>query len=593
MEEQKQKLKILETLRHSASHLLAAAVLEMWPETKLGIGPAIENGFYYDFDFKEPITEADLPKIEEKMAEIKKRNLTITCREVLINEAKEIFKDQPFKLELINDLEKDEGIKKVSLYKLGSFEDLCRGPHLENSNLIGPFKLLSLAGAYWKGNEKNKMLTRIYGTSFSSQKELDSYLNFLKEAELRNHRKIGKDLDLFSINENVGPGLILWHPKLSATREVIEEYWRKEHRKRGYQYIYSPHIGLDNLWKTSGHLDFFEEGMYPPMLMESKDKKEKTRYFIKPMNCPFHILIYKNRPRSYRELPIRYCELGTVYRYEESGVLNGMLRVRGFTQDDAHLIVREDQFVEEVNKVLDFALELNKAFGFDKLKVYLSLRDPENKDKYVGSEENWQLAEKTLKEILEKRKVEYREDVGGAKFYGPAIDLKAVDSLGREWQGTTIQLDFNEPQKFEMTYIGKDGKEHAPIMLHRTLLGSMERFVATLIEQYAGAFPVWLAPVQVKVIPISEKNLEYGKKITEKMIEENIRVELDDRDERMQAKIRDAEHEKVPYMLIVGAKEERGNAVSVRMRGEKDLGPQAFSDFFKQISEDIDKKRQV
>jgi threonyl-tRNA synthetase len=583
----------LETGRHSASHLLAAAVLELWPETKFSIGPAIENGFYYDFDFREPISEADLPKIEEKMEEIKKENLPISRREVGIDEAREIFKDQPYKLELINDLQKDEGVEKVSLYRLGNFEDLCRGPHVQNSGEIGVVKLLSIAGAYWRGSEKNKMLTRIYGTSFFSQEELKNYLNFLKETELRNHRRIGKELDLFSIDEQVGPGLILWHPKLSATREVIEAYWREEHRKRGYQYIYSPHIGLDNLWKTSGHADFFKDGMYPPMSMATKDKEEQTNYFLKPMNCPFHIRVYKNKPRSYRELPIRYCELGTVYRYEESGVLNGMLRVRGFTQDDAHLFVREDQFVEEINKVLDFALDLNKTFGFDNLKVYLSLRDPENKDKYVGEEENWTLAEKTLKEVLEERKIDYKEDIGGAKFYGPAIDLKAVDSLGREWQGTTIQLDFNEPERFKMTYIGPDGKEHTPIMLHRTLLGSMERFVATLIEQYAGAFPVWLAPTQVKVIPISEKNLEYGKAITEKMIERGIRVELDDRDERMQSKIRDAEKEKVPYMLIVGNREAESNSVSVRARGERDLGSKGFEEFFEQLREDIDKKRQV
>ncbi|MBU2577919.1 threonine--tRNA ligase, partial [Patescibacteria group bacterium] len=470
---------------------------------------------------------------------------------------------------------------------------LCRGPHLENTNLLGPFKLLSVAGAYWKGSEKNKMLTRIYGTSFFSQEELNQYINFLKEAELRNHRRIGKDLDLFSIDESVGPGLVLWHPKLSATREAIEEYWRKEHRKRGYQYIYSPHIGLDNLWKTSGHLDFFKEGMYPPMSMETKDKKEQANYFVKPMNCPFHVRIYKNKPRSYRELPIRYCELGTVYRYEESGVLNGMLRVRGFTQDDAHIIVREDQFVEEINRVLDFALELNRTFGFDNLKVYLSLRDPEDKGKYVGPEANWQLAEKTLKEVLDKRKIEYSEDAGGAKFYGPAIDLKAVDNLGRQWQGTTVQLDFNLPERFNMTYIAPDGKEHTPIMLHHTLLGSMERFVATLIEQYAGAFPVWLAPVQVKVIPISEKNLEYGKLVAEKLIQNEVRVELDERDERMQAKIRDAEQEKVPYMLIVGSREAENNTVSVRMRGERDRGPQDFDAFLRQIREDIDKKKQV
>lgn len=587
--------KNLETMRHSCSHLLAAAIMELWPQVKLAIGPAIETGFYYDFDFSdlpEKVSETDFPKIEAKMAEIQKQSLPFEPKKITIEEAKKFFAHQPYKLELIEDLAA-KGEKEVSLYTLGKFTDLCLGPHVANTSEIGPFKLMSIAGAYWKGSEKNKMLTRIYGTCFSTSKELEDYLNLLVEAEKRNHRTIGRELDLFSVDPYVGPGLVLWHPKLAAVREVIENFWRQEHRKHGYQYVYTPHIGLSHLWETSGHLQTFKEAMYPSMSMALKNKEEAASYYVKPMSCPFHIRIYKSHPRSYRDLPMRFCELGTVYRYEESGVLNGMLRVRGFTQDDAHIICREDQFFKEVNQVLDFALEMNRAFGFDKLKVYLSLRDPTNKEKYVGPEKNWQLAEKTLKEILHHRQLAFEEDLGGAKFYGPSIDLKAVDSLGREWQGTTIQLDFNLPERFGMTYIGADGQEHTPIMIHRTLLGSMERFVATLIEHYAGAFPVWLAPVQVKVIPVSEKSLDYAQSVSEKLRAEDIRVELDERDERMQAKIRDAEKEKVPYMLIVGPKEAETGNVSVRRRGEIDLGPIKFETFLASLKENIDKRRQV
>ena len=583
--------KNLEMMRHSCSHLLAAAVVALWPETKLGIGPAIETGFYYDFEFSEPISEADLPKIEAKMAEIKKESLPFIREEVSLGQAKKLFKDQPYKLELIDDLVK-EGAEKVCTYRLGDFLDLCLGPHVENIGEIGPFKLLSIAGAYWKGSEKNKMLTRIYGTCFATQKELDDYLNFLKEAEKRDHRKIGKELDLFSVDPYVGPGLVLWHPKLSLVREEIENYWREEHRKHGYQYVYTPHVGLENLWVTSGHLEYFKEGMFPPLSMATKDPEEKTTYYVKPMNCPFHIRIYKSRPRSYRELPIRWCELGTVYRYEESGVLHGMLRVRGLTQDDAHIICRKDQFVHEVKEILKFALEMNKTFGFDKLNVYLSVRDPKNPKKCVGDPKTWDMAERTLKEILEQEKIDYHLDIGGAKFYGPAIDMKAVDVLAREWQGTTIQLDFNLPERFDMTYVAEDGKEHIPVMLHRTLLGSMERFVGTLIEHYAGAFPVWLSPVQAKVLPVSEKALAYGQSVTEKLCQEEIRVELDDRNETLPAKIRDAEKEKVPYMLIVGPKEAESVRVSVRVRGERDLGLMTLDDFLRKIKDDIAKKRQ-
>lgn len=579
----------LSILRHSCSHILANAVLRLYPGTKLAIGPSIEEGFYYDFDFKNPISETDLEKISLEMQSLIKENLSFEKKDIDIDEAKKFFSEEPYKLELIDDLEK-EGNTTVSTYKSGEFTDLCAGPHINNSNEIGAFKLLSLAGAYWRGSEKNKMLTRIYGTCFSTQEELDDYLNILEEVKKRDHRVIGKELELFSIDDKVGPGLILWHPKLSIVREEIELYWRKEHRKRGYQYVYTPHVGTSSLWETSGHLDFFKEGMFPPMPMENKNKDEKASYFVKPMNCPFHIQIYKTRPRSYRELPLRWCELGSVYRYEESGVLHGMLRVRGFTQDDAHIICREDQFVEEVNAILDFALDLNRVFGFEKLKVYLSTRELENREKYVGEEKNWELAEKTLKEILQQRKIEYKEDTGGAKFYGPAIDLKAVDALGREWQGTTIQLDFNEPERFKMTYVGDDGQEHTPIMLHRTLLGSMERFVATLIEQYKGAFPVWLAPVQAIVLPIADNQIEYANKVAESLRNQDIRVEVETENKPISGKIRDAEMQKIPYMLIVGNREVEAKNLSVRARGEKDLGLMTLPDFTTKIKEEIEKK---
>jgi threonyl-tRNA synthetase len=569
----------LETLRHSCSHLMASAVLELFPGTILTIGPSTDEGFYYDFDPSTSsgfnISENDFPLIEKKMLELKEKNLDFIRKEISIEEAKKLFAQNPYKIEILNELEKETD--KVSIYETGDFIDLCKGPHVEHTKQIGEFKLLSIAGAYWRGSEKNKMLTRIYGTCFPTKEELDNFLWQKQEALKRDHRKIGKDLDLFSIDEYVGAGLILWHPKLSVVREEIELYWRKEHRKRGYEYIYTPHVGLSNLWQTSGHLDFFKDGMYPEMCMEKKGCGEMTSYYVKPMSCPFHVRIYKSRPRSYRELPLRWCELGSVYRYEESGVLHGMLRVRGLTQDDAHIICREDQFIEEVNLVLDFALDINKVFGFDKLKVYLSTRDMKNKSKYVGEERVWQLAEKTLKEILEKRKIDYCLDEGGAKFYGPSIDLKAIDAIGREWQGTTIQLDMNLPTKFGMSYIDSEGKEQTPIMIHRTLLGAMERFVGTLIEQCSGAFPLWLAPVQVKIIPISDKSLDYALKIKKELFENEIRVEIDDRNERMQAKIRDAEMEKIPYMLIVGPKEAEENKVSVRERGEKDQGTMDFS----------------
>lgn len=582
----------LQSIRHSAEHVLTQAMNRLYPNKFLmAMGPATNDGFYFDFetlnDFK--VSEKDFPIIEAEMAKIIKENLPIIRQEISIDDAKKLFINNPYKMEWLNSI-KDRG-EKIIIYKTGDeFIDLCAGPHVRYTKNIKAFKLISIAGAYWHGDEKNKMLTRIYGTAFESKEELKKYLNNLEEAKKRDHRKIGKDLDLFSIDEQVGPGLILWHPKLSIVREEIENYWRQEHRKHGYQYVYTPHVGQSNLWETSGHLVSFKDGLFPSMSMSTKTKEENVIYYVKPMSCPFHIRIYKSRPRSYRELPLRWCELGSVYRYEESGVLHGMLRVRGFTQDDAHIICREDQFVDEVNSILDFALSMNKTFGYDKLNVYLSVRDPKNKTKYVGEERIWQLAENTLKDILDKRKIKYQTDIGGAKFYGPAIDLKAVDAMDREWQGTTIQLDMNEPSRFEMSYVGDDGKEHTPIMLHRTLLGSMERFVGTLIEHYAGAFPMWLAPVQVKIIPITDEQQEYAQKIEKELKENNIRVEIDDKSETMQNKIRNAATEKVPYMIIIGGREAENKTISVRQRDGQDLGSMSLVDFIKEINSQITKK---
>ena len=577
-------------LRHTAAHVLAQAIKSLYPQVKLAIGPAIENGFYYDFDAEVPFSSDDLGKIESEMNRIIRQNLALERFELTREEALQLAEqlNEPYKAELIRELPNSQ---PITFYRQGDFVDLCAGPHLPNTGLIKAVKLTSCTGAYWRGDSNNKMLQRIYGTAFTKQSELDSHLTALEEAKKRDHRKIGKELDLFSIDEYVGQGLILWHPKLSVVREEIELYWRKEHRRRGYEYIYTPHIGQSNLWETSGHLDHFAEGMYPTMKMAAKDEAENTRYYVKPMSCPFHVRMYKTRPRSYRELPIRWCELGSVYRFEKSGALHGMLRVRGFTQDDAHIVCTEDQFVDEVNNVLDFALDINKAFGYDKLNVYLSVRDPRNKEKFIDNEPVWHLAESTLEKILGDRGIEFKKDIGGAKFYGPAIDLKAVDAMGREWQGTTIQLDMNLPERFGMTYVGSDGKEHTPIMLHRTLLGSMERFVGTLIEHYAGAFPVWLAPIQVKILAISEKSHEYANKVMKVLRNEDIRVELDDRSEKVGYKIREAQLGKIPYMLILGDKEQNENVVAVRDRKNGETKIMSIEEFLSLIAEEILHKR--
>lgn len=570
----------LDLLRHSTAHVMAAAVKELWPETKFAIGPSIENGFYYDFDLGEQkIAPEDLTQIEKKMKFLIKKNVKFEMYEMPIDEAltKEEKSGQIYKKELIEDLKK-EGETKVSYYTLGDFEDLCRGPHLESSGKIksGSYKLSKLAGAYWRGDENNKMLTRIYGYAFSTKEELDNHVKLMAEAEKRDHRKLGKEMDLFSISEKVGPGLILWHPKLSKTREAVEAFWREFHRKRGYDAVYTPHIGRSELWETSGHLSFFKDSMYSGMDIDGEE------YYVKPMNCPFHVEIYKSRPRSWREFPFRWNEMGTVYRYEKSGELHGMSRVRGFTQDDAHVICRKDQFENEYRSVLQFTFDMFKVFGFTDLKGYLAIRDPKNVDDYMGSNEIWDTAEKTIKEVVGEFDMPYEVEEGGAKFYGPALDIKAKDSIGREWQLTTIQLDFNLPEKFDMNYEGPNGKER-PIMIHRALLGSLERFFSILIEHYAGSFPVWLSPVQVKLVAVSEKHIDYCEKLKSDFLEKDIRVDVDISDETVGNKIRKAVMEKTPYMLVIGDKESGSDMLHVRDRGEQDVREIKQLDFIEEI----------
>ncbi len=580
----------LETLRHSASHLLAAAVLDIFPEAKFAIGPATEDGFYYDFDLPRTLIPEDLPILEEKMRTLIKQNLPFERTEIESEKAKKLFQKagQFYKVELIEDLEKTELVKKVSLYKTGSFVDLCAGPHVGKSGQIKPdaFKLLKIAGAYWRGSEKNKMLQRVYGLAFENKKDLEEYLERLEEARKRDHRKIGKELDLFTISEKVGPGLILWHPKLSLVRELLESWWRQLHRERGYEYIYTPHIGRAQLWETSGHLDFFRDSMYPSF----KDTETEEEYFLKPMSCPFHVEIYKSRPRSYRELPIQWNELGTCYRYEKNGELHGMARPRGFTQDDAHIICTPEQLKDEYRKAIEFILDIYGAFSFKELKYYLSVRDPNNLGKYVGDSKVWETAESTIKEVLEEKGIKYEIEEGGAKFYGPALDIKILDAIGREWQCPTIQLDMNLPSKFGMAYIGPDGNEHVPIMLHRTIFGAMERFCAVLIEHYAGAFPVWLAPEQVWVLPIGEKHAEYARKIASSLLSQNIRVKVKDENETIGKKIREGEMQKIPYLLVVGDKEMESDLVATRERGKRDLGTMKTEEFIEKIKEEIKNK---
>ncbi|RKX83882.1 MAG: threonine--tRNA ligase [Spirochaetes bacterium] len=575
MEKDEKLLKV----RHSMSHVMAEAVLEIFPTAKVAIGPAIENGFYYDFELPRPLKTEDIAEIEERMKRIIKGKFPFVRKVVSREQALELFKDQPYKLELIKAFPEGE---EISLYTQSTFTDLCRGPHVKDTSELNPeaFKLLSVAGAYWRGDEKNPMLQRIYGTAWQTSKDLRVYLNRLKEVEKRDHRKLGKQLDLFSIHEEAGAGLIYWHPKGARIRSVIEDFWRNEHFKNGYEIIYTPHIGKSWLWKTSGHLDFYSENMYAPIKIDSAD------YYLKPMNCPFHILIYKSSMRSYRDLPLRWAELGTVYRYERSGVLHGLLRVRGFTQDDAHIICTPDQIGDEILEVLRFSLRIWKAFGFKDIKAYLATKP----EKSVGDNAQWDKAIESLKRAVEKENLEYVLDEGGGAFYGPKIDLKIRDALGREWQMTTIQFDFNLPERFNMTFVDHDGKEKRPYMVHRALLGSLERFFGVLIEHYGAAFPVWLSPVQVEVIPVAAEFFDYADKLKKTLLEKGIRVNADLSSNRLNAKIRNAQNEKIPYMLIVGEKEAADNLVSLRDREgtRKNLMP--FGDFIEMIGEKIKNK---
>jgi threonyl-tRNA synthetase len=569
----------LARMRHSTAHLMAGAVLKLFPDAKFAIGPAIEDGFYYDFDLPRPLEPQDLEQIEALMAEDKAADLPYEYAVISRAEALEQFKDQPYKVELIEGLPEDA---TISTYQHGAFRDLCRGPHVASTGQIGAYKLLNTAGAYWRGDEKRPMLQRIYGTAWRTPEDVAAYTHRLEEAARRDHRKIGKELDLFSIHEEAGAGLIYWHPKGGLMRVIAENYWREAHLKGGYDIVFSPHVGRAWLWETSGHLDFYRDSMYPPMEMDNQ------QFFIKPMNCPFHIMMYKTRRRSYRDLPLRWAELGTVYRYERSGVLHGLLRVRGFTQDDAHLFCRPDQMHDEVLRVVDFSLEVLRTFGFTEYEIFLSTRP----EKSVGEAAQWADAEEALRAALQERGLPFEVDAGGGAFYGPKIDLKIKDSLGRAWQCTTIQFDFNEPERFDMTFVGEDGKEHRPYMIHRALLGSMERFFGCLIEHYAGAFPLWLTPVQATIIPISDvKHMDYARDVLARMQAAGLRAEIDDSKERMGAKIRQAQLQKIPYMLIIGDKERDAGTVSVRLRSGEDLGAQPLDALMARMTEEAASKR--
>jgi threonyl-tRNA synthetase len=582
----------LHKIRHSAAHVMAQAVLERFPQGKIAIGPPIEDGFYYDFDLPRPLTPEDLEAIESRVREIIAADHPFLRRELSAEEARELFDDQPYKLELIQGLEKglDEyGMAEVerpviTTYRHDRFEDLCRGPHVERTGQLNPhaIKLMKVSGAYWRGDEHNPMLQRIYGTAWETADELEDYLHRLAEAEKRDHRKLGAQLDLFSVQpEQVGAGLILWHPKGGLIRHAMETFAKEEHLAHGYDLVYSPHIGRSTLWQTSGHLGWYGENMYAPMDIEGQE------YYLKPMNCPFHIMIYKSSLRSYRDLPLRFAEWGTVYRFERGGVLHGLLRVRGFTQDDAHHFCRPDQMPEEIDFVLNFCLHILRSFGFTEFNAYLSTRPQDA----AGDPAMWQDAEAALEAALVRAGLPYQIDPGAGTFYGPKIDLKIKDAIGREWQLSTIQFDFNLPELFNMTYIGEDGQEHQPYMVHRALLGSMERFFGVLIEHYGGAFPVWLAPVQAVLIPIADRHLAYAGQVAGRLRQAGLRVEVDESSDRMGNKIRKAQEQKIPYMLVVGDKEAEAGAVAVRLRTNENLGPQSVDEFIALAQEAVAEKR--
>jgi threonyl-tRNA synthetase len=577
---------------------MAQAVLEKFPEGKVAIGPAIDTGFYYDFDLPRPLTPEDLEEIEKRMREIIKEDYDFVREEVEEDEARQIFENQPYKQELIDNIvsggvdehgEPMEGEIELSIYRHGPFVDLCRGPHVEHTGEINPgaVKLLNVAGAYWRGDESRPMLQRIYGTVWETEEQLKEFLEWQIEVEKRDHRRLIRELDLLSFHEEGGPGLAYWHPKGGRIRQIIEDFWRARHREGGYEIVFTPHIGKAQLWEQSGHLDFYEESMYAPMDVDGVD------YYLKPMNCPFHILIYKSDIHSYRDLPLRWAELGTVYRYERSGVLHGLLRVRGFTQDDAHIFCTPGQIEDEILRVLDFSLDLLRSFGFEEFKVQLSVRDPSAPDKYAGEDAMWEQAEVSLLKAIEARELPYQRIEGEAVFYGPKIDIHIKDALGRTWQLTTIQFDFNVPERFDMTYIGEDGAQHRPYMVHRALLGSIERFFGILVEHYAGAFPVWLSPVQVVVIPIVDRHVAYAESVADQLRVAGLRVEIDDSSDRMGAKIRNAQMEKVPYMLIVGDREIEAEQVNLRLRNEQVLGAMPIDTFIELAREAVASKREL
>ncbi|MFA6252517.1 MAG: threonine--tRNA ligase [Candidatus Paceibacterota bacterium] len=572
-------MKDIEIIRHSLSHILAVAIKDLYGDVKLGVGPAIENGFYYDFDFGgTQITLEDLPKIEKRMKEIMKKDIPFEKMNLSKDEAKKLFSTENYKLELIEELNDGE----ISAYKTGEFVDLCKGPHIDSTLEIcsDGFTLTKVSGAYWKGSENNKMLTRIYGVAFASKEELEKYLEMLKEAEKRDHRKLGRELDLFHTEEEVGIGLVLWHPKGGILWRVIEDFWYKKHLENGYDLVRTPHIGNRKLWERSGHWGFYSDSMYPPLevgqsLEELKNKdeiKESEQFLLKPMNCPFHVAIYNNSPKSYRNLPMRWAETGTVYRFEKKGELSGLTRVRGFTQDDAHIICRKDQVEDELKSVIDFILFIYKSFGFDpeSVNVYLSLRDPNNKEKYAGNDEGWNFTESVLRKVAQEKGLNFKEEEGEAAFYGPKLDFKIKDVLGREWQCSTLQFDFNLPERFQMEFTNEKGEKEQPYMLHRALFGSFERFIGLLIEHYAGAFPFWLSPVQIRVVPVGENQIDYAKEVASSL--KQFRVEIDEDSQTIGKKIREAEMQKIPYILVVGEKEKGNGTVSVRKRGQQELG---------------------
>ena len=561
-------------IRHSAAHLLAEAVLKIYPDAKLTIGPAISDGFFYDFDIDGTFSQEDLVSIERQMKRSIKRNTKFEGKELSKKEALIIYKDNPYKTEIINSMPKDEVITEYS-HSNGNFVDLCKGGHVEKTGEIKAVKLLSTAGAYWRGDENNKMLQRIYGTAFESIEELDKHLLFLDEASRRDHRKLGNELDLYSISQDVGSGMILWHPKGSFIRSKIEDYWKSEHIKDNYDLIYTPHVGKSDLWLKSGHLDNFKENMFSSIDMDNNE------YYLKPMNCPFHISYYKNKLRSYRDLPMRIGELGTVYRYEKQGVLHGLLRVRGFTQDDAHIFCTPDQVVEEFNSVLDLTFRIYDKFDFKNYKITLSTKP----DKYVGEDKDWDFAEKTLEKILNEKGIEYELDEGGGAFYGPKIDIHIEDAIGRLWQCTTVQFDFNLPERFDLKYISSEGNEIKPIMIHRALLGSVERFFGVLVEHYAGSFPMWLAPVQIMIIPIADRHIDYCNQISDALKEKDFRSVVNDSSERMNAKIREAQMQKIPYMIVIGDSEISQNKLSIRTRSGENIPDIDLNEFFNLLND--------